>query len=64
LIKACVNEIDLGSHEKNEAENPTCCPRIINEELFGRVMGRELFVRVLDATDAPIPENDLFAGLR
>ncbi len=36
----------------------------MGEDLFGTVMGRELFVRVLDATDAPVPENDLFAGLR
>jgi hypothetical protein len=27
-------------------------------------MGNESFVRVQDSTDAPIPEDDLFAGLR
>jgi LmbE family N-acetylglucosaminyl deacetylase len=35
----------------------------MGEELFGRVMGSEFFVRVLDTTDAPVPEEDLFAGL-
>ena len=36
----------------------------MGEELFGKVMGNESFVRVQDSTDAPIPEDDLFAGLR
>jgi len=36
----------------------------MGEELFGNVMGHEMFVRVLDTTGAPTPENDLFAGLR
>jgi LmbE family N-acetylglucosaminyl deacetylase len=36
----------------------------MGEELFGRVMGNESVVRVQDSTDAPIPEDDLFAGLR
>ncbi len=33
-------------------------------EAFGAVFGREYFVRVFDTTNAPIPEDDLFAGLR
>jgi LmbE family N-acetylglucosaminyl deacetylase len=33
-------------------------------ELFSSIMGSEQFVRVLDTTDAPVPEDDLFAGLR
>ena len=36
----------------------------MGEELFSRVMGSESFVRVLDSTQAPVPEDDLFAGLR
>jgi len=32
--------------------------------LFATLFGRELFVRVDDRTGAPVPENDLFAGLR
>ena len=36
----------------------------MGEELFSRVMGSESFVRVLDSTHAPVPEDDLFAGLR
>jgi len=36
----------------------------MGEELFGNFMGHESFVRVLDTTDATIPEDDLFAGLR
>jgi LmbE family N-acetylglucosaminyl deacetylase len=36
----------------------------MGEELFGSIMGTETFVRVLDKTDAPTPEDDLFAGLR
>jgi len=33
-------------------------------ELFSSLMGNEYFVRVADSTDAPVPEDDLFAGLR
>jgi LmbE family N-acetylglucosaminyl deacetylase len=36
----------------------------MGEELFSRIMGSESFVRVLDHTGAPVPEDDLFAGLR
>jgi LmbE family N-acetylglucosaminyl deacetylase len=36
----------------------------MGEELFSRVMGTESFVRAFDTTNAPLPENDLFAGLR
>jgi LmbE family N-acetylglucosaminyl deacetylase len=32
--------------------------------VFAEVLGIETFVRVRDFTDAPIPEDDLFAGLR
>ncbi|MGP3770647.1 PIG-L family deacetylase [Streptomyces sp. SDT5-1] len=31
---------------------------------FADLMGLETFVRVKDTTNAPLPENDLFAGLR
>ena len=33
-------------------------------ERFTRLMGVETFVRVRDTTGAPVPEDDLFAGLR
>ena len=33
-------------------------------DLFSRLMSREMFVRALDRTGAPTPEDDLFAGLR
>ncbi|HET9073965.1 MAG TPA: PIG-L family deacetylase [Solirubrobacteraceae bacterium] len=33
-------------------------------ERFTQLMGRETFVRVQDSTEAPLPEDDLFAGLR
>ena len=36
----------------------------MGEELFAQMMGSESFVRVLDSTNAPVPEDDLFAGLR
>ena len=36
----------------------------MGEELFARIMGTESFVRAIDHTDAPVPEDDLFAGLR
>ncbi len=36
----------------------------MGEELFSRVMGSESFIRVQDATGAPVPEDDLFAGFR
>jgi len=36
----------------------------MGEELFSRLMNAEFFVRVLDSTNAPVPEDDLFAGLR
>ncbi|MEV0017792.1 PIG-L family deacetylase [Streptomyces tendae] len=36
----------------------------MGKERFGELMGMETFVRVRDTTGAPLPENDLFAGLR
>lgn len=36
----------------------------MGKERFGELMGMETFVRVQDATGAPLPEDDLFAGLR
>ena len=36
----------------------------IPPELATAVFGRESFIRVSDATGAPLPEDDLFAGLR
>jgi LmbE family N-acetylglucosaminyl deacetylase len=36
----------------------------MGRQLFGEVMNREAFVRVRDRTGQPIPEDDLFAGLR
>jgi LmbE family N-acetylglucosaminyl deacetylase len=33
-------------------------------DAFTRLMGAETFVRVYDTTGAPVPEDDLFAGLR
>ena len=36
----------------------------MGEELFATMMGSESFVRTLDSTGAPVPEDDLFAGLR
>jgi LmbE family N-acetylglucosaminyl deacetylase len=36
----------------------------MGEERFTQLMGTETFVRVQDTTDAALPEDDLFAGLR
>jgi LmbE family N-acetylglucosaminyl deacetylase len=36
----------------------------IPDEAYRDLMGIEHYVRVLDTTDAPLPEDDLFAGLR
>lgn len=36
----------------------------LGQERFTELMGVETFVRVRDITDAPTPEDDLFAGLR
>ncbi|MEH1030947.1 PIG-L family deacetylase [Micromonospora profundi] len=36
----------------------------LGRERFTELMGVETFVRVRDTTDAPLPEDDLFAGLR
>jgi LmbE family N-acetylglucosaminyl deacetylase len=36
----------------------------MGKERFGELMGMETFVRVQDKTDAPLPEDDLFASLR
>ncbi|MFG3224593.1 PIG-L family deacetylase [Kitasatospora sp. NPDC048194] len=36
----------------------------MGKERFTELMGVETFVRVQDTTGAPVPENDLFAGLR
>jgi LmbE family N-acetylglucosaminyl deacetylase len=36
----------------------------IPPEIVARVFGQETFIRASDATGSPVPENDLFAGLR
>lgn len=36
----------------------------LGRELFGRLMAEEAFVRAADRTGSPLPEDDLFAGLR
>ena len=36
----------------------------MGRDAFGEIMTREAFVRVIDSTGAPTPEDDLFAGLR
>ena len=36
----------------------------MGKERFAELMGIETYVRVRDTTDAPLPESDLFAGLR
>ena len=36
----------------------------MGQEKFTELMGLETFVRVRDTTGAPLPEDDLFAGLR
>ncbi|HTU38808.1 MAG TPA: PIG-L family deacetylase [Acidimicrobiales bacterium] len=36
----------------------------MGEDLFSDIMSSESFVRVIDTTGAPVPEDDLFAGLR
>jgi LmbE family N-acetylglucosaminyl deacetylase len=36
----------------------------LGEELYDRFFGLESFVRAVDRTGAPVPEDDLFAGLR
>jgi LmbE family N-acetylglucosaminyl deacetylase len=36
----------------------------LGRELFGEMMHREAFVRIRDRTGCPVPEDDLFAGLR
>ncbi|MFI9031087.1 PIG-L family deacetylase [Streptomyces sp. NPDC053560] len=36
----------------------------MGKERFGELMGTETFLRVKDTTGAPVPEDDLFAGLR
>jgi LmbE family N-acetylglucosaminyl deacetylase len=36
----------------------------IPEDIVGKMFGEETFIRAVDNTGAPIPEDDLFAGLR
>ena len=36
----------------------------IPQEIAEATFGRESFIRVSDTTGAPLPEDDLFAGLR
>jgi LmbE family N-acetylglucosaminyl deacetylase len=36
----------------------------MGRELFAKYLGMETYVRVRDRTGAPVPEDDLFAGLR
>jgi N-acetyl-1-D-myo-inositol-2-amino-2-deoxy-alpha-D-glucopyranoside deacetylase len=39
-------------------------PLRLPDELFRAAFGRESYVRAVDTTGAPLPEDDLFAGLR
>jgi LmbE family N-acetylglucosaminyl deacetylase len=36
----------------------------IPEDIVGKMFGEETFIRAVDKTGAPLPEDDLFAGLR
>lgn len=36
----------------------------IPEDIVGKMFGEETFIRAVDKTGAPVPEDDLFAGLR
>ena len=36
----------------------------MGRDMFGQIMSQEAFVRATDRTGAPVPEDDLFAGLR
>jgi hypothetical protein len=36
----------------------------IPPELGAEVFGQESFIRAMDRTGAPVPEDDLFAGIR
>jgi LmbE family N-acetylglucosaminyl deacetylase len=36
----------------------------LGRDLFSEVFGAEMFVRAVDRTGTPVPEDDLFAGLR
>ena len=36
----------------------------MGRDIFSELMGREAFIRAFDTTEAPLPEDDLFAGLR
>jgi LmbE family N-acetylglucosaminyl deacetylase len=36
----------------------------IPEDIVGKMFGEETFIRATDKTGAPLPEDDLFAGLR
>lgn len=51
----------LGAHA-SQSENIVFLQ--LGLEKFAELMGTETFVRVRDTTGAPLPENDLFAGLR
>lgn len=51
----------LGAHS-SQSENILFLK--MGVELFGKYFGKEEFVRIFDRTCSPIPEDDLFAGLR
>jgi LmbE family N-acetylglucosaminyl deacetylase len=51
----------LGAHA-SQSENVVLLG--MGRERFAELLGVETFVRVHDTTGAPLPENDLFAGLR
>ena len=36
----------------------------VSNDAAEQAFGRESFIRVSDTTGAPVPEDDLFAGLR
>jgi hypothetical protein len=34
------------------------------DDIWAEIYGRETFIRARDTTGTPVPESDLFAGLR
>ena len=64
--------IDVSAYAKQKYESLQCHASQsdnifflkMGPDVFAEMMGQEAFVRVHDRTGAPLPEDDLFAGLR
>ena len=72
LERRITTSIDVGPYLERKHRALTTHASQIDESMFGNlpievfetIFANEYFVRARDKTGAPVPEDDLFAGLR